>query len=254
MKTENLNPGWGGVLRGLMFMRIRELVTASTITRMAILFGVVFGLTLFIGAKTNGKAFWPVASNFFALGFVPFYCIVKGAESMRTELRDGTIEYLWTRPTRKARLFLGFYLSSLASALLVTFTCVVAIVATGLIVGEIESLAQAAVYGLGCGALAISFCALSMTIGSFTSKYIVMGIVYHAFVERVVSQLPTSVRHFSILGNIKPYFESLQDPSSSAGYVASLQPAINIGLIAAVALAIGGLAFTWKNYAFGSDK
>ncbi len=252
MNPRSNNPKATAAIRGLLHMQIREMMSVSTAVRYAIVFIAISGLLAFINAQSNRNVFWDISNNLFVLGFLPYFCIVKGAESLRSELREGTIEFLWTRPARKASLFFGFYLSSLASTLATTFICVLAILSTGLWLGEISSFSQIAVYVGACAATTLSFSAISIAIGSITSKFIVFGIIYHTLIEKLVGQLPTSVRHLSVIGNLRPYLDSITSGVSDSAI--TIQPLFNIGLVSIVSLLLGATLFTWKSYPFGSGK
>lgn len=235
-------------------MRICELTTIGTVIRYAIAYAIVFGLTVFVGTKSPNPEFWNLAVYVFAFSFLPIYCLVKGGEALRNELKEGTIEFLWTRPVGRAPLFLGFYFSSLISVMAFALLCVTALMSAGFWLGEIDSWNQAFAYSIGCLVIALSFSALSITLGSLTSKFIVLGIVYYFLVEKLLSQLPTSVRNTSIVANLRPHLLSL--PENTGEFVSSgtLQSIAYVGAITAVALAIGCIAFTFKSYSLGEDK
>ena len=56
-----------------------------------------------------------------------------------SEIRDGTIEYHWRRPTSELSLYLGCYASSIISILLFSFACLAAVFLAALSLGEVES-------------------------------------------------------------------------------------------------------------------
>ncbi len=254
MNKNRTTSNWATTLRGLIHMRICELATVGTAVRYAIAFSIVFGLTVFVGTKSPHPEFWNLAIYVFALGFLPIYCLVKGGESLRNEIKEGTIEFLWTRPVGKPTLFLGFYFSSLVSVLAFTTLCLAALVAAGYWLGEIESLSQVTAYSVGCVIIGLSFTALSLSLSSLSSKFIVLGIVYYFLVEKLLSQLPTSVRSASIVANLRPHLLSLSENAGELAFSNTLQSIVHVTAITAVALAIGCAAFTLKSYSLGEDK
>ncbi len=235
-------------------MRISELATTATCVRFTIAFVIVFGLTLLIGSKSDSPQYWNLATYFFGLGFLPFYCLVKGGESLRSELKEGTIEFLWTRPVRRSSLFFGFYISSLISIGAFTIVCLVALSAAGLWLGEISSVGQIFTYCLGCVAIVLSFSALSLSFGSLTSKFVVIGILYYFFIEKLLAQVPTSARKVSIIANLKPHFLANTEQSSEFVFTSAAHSILYIIAISATALILGGTAFTLKCYSLGEDK
>lgn len=235
-------------------MRMCELATIATLVRFAIAFVIVFGLVIFVGSHESERQFWILAIHFFALGFLPIYCLVKGGESLRNELKEGTIEFLWTRPARKSSLFLGFYASSLISIGAFMTVCLIALSGAGIWLGEITSIGQLVAYTLGCIAIALSFSALSLALGSFTSKFIVVGILYYFFIEKLLAQVPTSARNASIIANLRTHF--LENAGAASDFVISntIQSIVHIALITVTALTLGCIAFTLKRYSLGEDK
>lgn len=254
MKAGETQSSWGSTFRGLIHMRISELATTATLVRFTIAFVIVFGLTFLIGSKSDSPQFWNLATYFFALGFLPFYCLVKGGESLRSELKEGTIEFLWTRPVRRSSLFLGFYASSLIGIGAFTTVCLVALSGAGLWLGEISSAGQIFMYCLGCLTIALSFSALSLSFGSLTSKFVVIGILYYFFIEKLLAQVPTNARKVSIIANLKPHFLANAEQSSEIVFTSAAHSILYVIATAAIALILGGIAFTLKRYSLGDDK
>jgi len=230
------------------------LATVGTAVRYAIAFAIVFGLTVFVGTKSPNPEFWNLAIYVFGFGFLPIYCLVKAGEALRNELKEGTIEFLWTRPVGKSPLFLAFYFSSFVSVLAFTLVCLTALVAAGYWLGEIASLSQALTFAAGCVAIALSFSALSLALSSLSSKFIVLGILYYFLVEKLLSQLPTSVRNASIVANLRPHLLSLSENAGEFAFSTTLQSIAYVVIISVIALTIGATAFTLKSYSLGEDK
>ncbi len=235
-------------------LRICELATIPTAIRYIIAFVIIFGLVVFVGNHESDRQFWILANQFFAFGFLPIYCLVKGGDALRTELKEGTMEFLWTRPIRKASLFIGFYISSLVSIFAFTLVCMAAIIGAGIWHGEIATLGQAQIYCVSCLLISVSFTALSLTMSTLTSKFIVVGILYYFFIEKLLGQLPTSASKASIVANLKPHLNSISNASNEFQYIASFQSASYILAITALALIAGAAIFTWKHYNLGEDK
>lgn len=238
---------------GLAYVRIREILTWSSGIRLSIVFAVVFVAHLMVGIKTDSSRFWVTAIDLTILGFLPFYCLVKGGESLRSEIRDGTIEYHWTRPTSKVSLYLGYYTSSIISTLLFSFACLAAVFLAALSLGEVESFISLIRIAIGGSAIALSFSALSLALGAITQKFVIVGIIYHLVAEKLIGNLPTLASKISILRNLKLHLYSTPE------YPMELdQPAILLGygsilIITLAALALGIAVFTSKKYAIGSE-
>lgn len=253
MSSSNPNTGLFSGPLGLAYMRIREMLTVGTGIHSLIVFAVVFAIHYLVGTKTDASRFWVTAIDLTLLGFLHFYCLVKGGESLRSEIREGTIEYSWTRPSSKSSLYAGYYISSIIGILLFTAVCLAAVLSAALLVGKMESLASLVRLATGGLVIALSFSALSLALGAITQKFIIAGIIYHLIVEKLIGNLPTLAAKASILGNIKAQLYSIpeypiefESPGVFAGYG-------NIIAITLLALALGAAVFSNKKYAIGSE-
>ena len=238
---------------GLAYMRIREILTWNSGIRLLIVFAVVFVVHLLVGIKTDSSRFWVTAIDLTLLGFLPFYCLVKGGESLRSEIRDGTIEYCWTRPTSRASLYFGYYISSIIGILLFTFVCLAAVFFAALSLGDIESFVSLVRIAIGGLAIALSFSALSSALGAITQKFVIVGIIYHLIVEKLIGNLPTLASRISILKNLKFQLYSIPEYPMELDQPAILLDYGNILIITLVAIALGIAVFTSKKYAIGSE-
>lgn len=253
MRVANGSTGWGSVLHGLIHMRICEMKTRGSAIRLGVTFCVIFGLFAMEDASDNGPQFWQLVVKVFVLGFLPLYCLVKGGERLRSELKEGTIEYLWTRPTGKAPLFFGFFLSSLLGVAAFTGTCVLAICSAGYFVGAIESFGQVVLFAIGCSLVAVSFSAVAAALGAFTSKFIVFGILYFSFVESLLGQMPTKARNLSLITHVESLLAPLGRGASTLLTMGTAQAVLWVGGITLVALVAGAALFTTKNYVVGGE-
>jgi hypothetical protein len=109
-------------------------------------------------------------------------------------------------------------------------------------------------YCLGCLTIALSFSALSLSCGSLTSKFVVIGILYYFFIEKLLAQVPTNARKVSIVANLKPHFLANAEQSSEIVFTSAAHSILYVIATAAIALILGGIAFTLKRYSLGDDK
>jgi ABC-2 type transport system permease protein len=128
---------------------------------------------------------------------LPLIALVFGTGALGTELEDGTIVYLLTKPIRRFRIVLakGVVAAGLTAALIVPATLLTGMLATmqqSTMAGPTVAYAIAA--GIGGAAYALAFMALS----SFTTRALAIGLGYVLLWEGVLSGLFEGTRLFSI--------------------------------------------------------
>jgi ABC-2 type transport system permease protein len=128
---------------------------------------------------------------------LPLIALVFGTGALGTELEDGTIVYLLTKPIRRWRIVLakGVVAAGLTAALIVPATLLTGLIATtqdSSMAGPTVAYAIAA--GIGGAAYALAFMALS----SFTTRALAIGLGYVLLWEGVLSGLFEGTRLFSI--------------------------------------------------------
>ena len=175
---------------------------------------------------------------------LPLIALVFGTAALGSELEDGTIVFLLTKPIRRVRVTFakGVTATALVMALVVPAT-----VLTGVIIdadrgsADQATLAYALAVAFGAAAYAIAFLALS----AFTSRALAAGLAYILLWEGVLAGLFEGTKTFSIR-------------QATLGLAAQLQEAIGgvtpVGgsgsgsaLVVLVAVILGALALaTWR--------
>lgn len=240
-----------GALRGLLYMRIQELSTPKALLRSGIVFAVSFGLLMLLHKAPEGAhgPFRTIIGVTFALWFLPVFCLTKGGETLRSELKDGTIEYLWTRPTSKVELYFGFYLSSLMGILSVIGPALVGIGLAGWYLGVFDLLGLFSLC-LTVLAVVVSFAAISSALSAFSSKFVVLGIFYFSFIEMGLGQIRNGVQSLAVTFHAKQLLGGMMDPGTPIDFGA-LGWVLGIGV---VGLLIGSAIFSQSHYIAGSEK
>ena len=250
MSPRRTQPATAAVLRAMLQMRLQEMSTGGSILRLALTFALVFGLLSLALNEQDSVKFWNLVVGTFVLKFLPLFCLTKGGETLRGELKDGTIEYLWTRPASKTQLYCGFFASSLLNIGSFGVAFLLGISFAGLSLGVITGLGQIVLLWVGAGIAIVSFTAIAGAFSAFSSKFVVLGIFYFSFVELGLSQIPTSIRNVSISAHISRILSPLTEAAPS-GFGAAL---LWSGAITAVALAVGVALFNGIRYGVGSEK
>lgn len=240
-----------GALRGLLYMRIQELVTPMSLLRAAAIAVACFLLFLLVGLDRQEAAqrYQGLVAGIFALKFLPIFCLTKGGETLRSELKDGTIEYLWVRPASKVELYFGFMLSSYLGILALIGPALLGISVAGLTMGVVGLDGLLALW-VTILAVVASFTAISGAIGSLSSKFVVLGIFYYSFVELGLGAIPNGVQRLALSFHTK----SLLSGMVRDGGNLSLEPFVWILATGALGLVVGAAVFSQSRYVVGSEK
>lgn len=128
---------------------------------------------------------------------LPLIALVFGTGAMGPELEDGTIVYLLTKPMRRFRIVLS---KGMVAAGLTVSLIVPAMLLTGLIATTRQpdmagpTVAYTVAAAVGASAYALAF----MTLSSFTSRALAVGLGYVLLWEGVLSGLFEGTRLYSI--------------------------------------------------------
>lgn len=250
MSSRTIGLASWGAIRGLVYMRLQEISTRKSLIRSAVIFGISLGLlALFRVDKEEGsEEFLKVLQNVVLLTFMPIFCLTKGGEVLRGELKEGTIEYLWVRPVDKVALYLGFYLSSVLSILSIVGPPLLAASLAG--VGtSVLSISEIAWLWVTVLAMILSFAGISGALASLSSKFVVLGIFYYSFVEIGLSKIPNGVQTLAVSFHAKGFFDSVL-----AGNGVVLKPLLLILIPGLVGLALGAVVFRQSSYVAGGEK
>lgn len=154
---------------------------------------VMFIATVLGDSTMNERRFDQLVIRF----VLPLVALVFGTGALGSELDDGTIVYLLTKPIRRFRIVLakGAVAAGLTAALLVPATLLTGLLATvqdDSMAGP--TIAYVIAAGIGGTAYALAFMALS----SFTSRALAIGLAYVFIWEGILSGLFDGTRLFSI--------------------------------------------------------
>lgn len=154
---------------------------------------IMLAATLFSDTSMNERRF----DQLIIRTVLPLIALVFGTGALGTELEDGTIVYVLTKPIRRFRIVLakGVVAAGLTAALIVPATLLTGLIATSQqssMAGPTVAYAIAA--AVGAAAYALAF----MTLSSFTSRALALGLGYVLLWETVLSGLFEGTRLFSI--------------------------------------------------------
>jgi ABC-2 type transport system permease protein len=172
---------------------------------------------------------------------LPLVALVFGTAAIGSELEEGTIVYLLTKPVRRVRIVAakGIVASGLTAALIAPAAIITGIVA-GLAGNDVSSVGVA--YGIAAAAGGAAYALLFMAISTFTSRALAVGLAYVMLWEGVLADLFEGTRIFSIRQATLAVARELAGEPAPPGAIGFEQ-----GVVILVAVVVGAAAFsTWR--------
>lgn len=254
-ETATASTGFGAA-RGLLYMRIRELATKRSLLRSVAAFALVLALLLLLllDPGQGAERFRALARGPFLVSFLPLYCLAKGGQALRGELKEGTIEYLWTRSSSRVQLYLGFALSALLDAAAVVGPCLLALTLAGFALGGFAGPGELLLLWLASAAVAGGFTLISVALGALSSKYVVLGIFYFAFVDLGLGQIPNAVQKIALTSHVRQLAASFRSEAIPTSFGSAASALLWMAAIGLLALAAGAALFRASRYVAGSEK
>lgn len=190
-------------IRGFGMLKVASWLNAKSLFSVFGFISILGIIGFLIGDDDGGTTLKGWMEGPVTMVMIPLLCLSLAGGIVRSEIRDGTIEYLWTRLVTKAQLILGGYVCSVLGvfaivALLDLLLSVVLYSKGGrFISGELLNLLIAQALGV------FTFCSLSLALGSFFRKYMIIGVVYGLLVEVGISSLPSNIALISVSRHLR---------------------------------------------------
>lgn len=209
-----------------------------------------FGVSYFLALEPTSASFESWMEGLFLLTALPLIALTISGGMIRDEIKDSTIEYLWTRPATRFQLIIGFYLAAVMKTVIYGLALVLSLYAAGFFKGCHPDFGTLPSVFLAILFSALTFCAGGLLFATLTGKYMIWGIVYGAVFELGIGSIPTNISKLSV----KHYIERIaQIDSLPSLFTAFGSFAICLG-IALVCLAGAVLVFSTKSYSLGQEK
>jgi ABC-2 type transport system permease protein len=167
---------------------------------------------------------------------VPLIALVFGTGALGSELEDGTIVYVLTKPIGRWRIVLAKSLvaAGLTAALVVPATALTGLIASS---GLEVTVAYAIAAGVGGSAYALGF----LTLSSFTSRALAIGLGYVLLWEGVLADLLPGTGMFSVRQATQGLADELQGIESTSAVGGST------AIVVLAVVILGSLALaTWR--------
>ena len=221
---------------------LRSLLDRRRFWLMVLLAAAPVLMTLVVTVFADEAVGEPVFRQLIVRTVLPLVALVFGTAALGTELEDGTIVFLLTKPIRRARIVLAkaVVAAGLTAALMVPATLLSGLVANMQHAGLAEaSVAYAIAVAAGGSAYALGFMALS----TFTTRALAVGLAYVLIWEGILSGLFEGTRVFSIREATLGLAAMLQGEDAGAAEGVSGVTSI----VVLVAVIVGSVALaTWR--------
>jgi ABC-2 type transport system permease protein len=220
----------------IVAMTLRSLLDRRRFWLMLALAAVPVLLALMVGIWAEEDLDNVLFDGLLLLAVVPLIALVFGTGALGAEIEDGTIVYLLTKPIRRSRIVLSKSLvaAGLTAALVVPSTLLTGLVSSS---GMDVTFAYAIAVAVGGTAYALAF----MTLSSFTSRALVIGIGYVLLWEGVLSDLLPGAGMLSINQATQGLAAELQGIEAS-GAIGGTAAAVVLIIVITGALALT----TWR--------
>lgn len=200
---------------------------------------VLVALLARLGGRTPGEA--PVFDAIVRT-VIPLVALVFGTSSLGTELEDGTATYILAKPIPRWQVVLAKagVAGSLTGGLAVAST-----IACVLLLGGVSSgaLGTAVAFATAAALAAFAYVVLFLAASVFTSRALILGLIYILVWEGALAGILTGTKQFSLREATIALAGALAPPNS--GLQGGLDLGGAVGLIAVVI--VGGLALaTWR--------
>lgn len=189
-----------------------------------------------------------------AVQVVPLLCLVTGGGILRNQIRNFTIEYVWTRSARKLHLVLAAWGVTVLLVFAQSVAATLVVHATGSVLGVSDLWSGLPLLLAAELVSVLAFSALALALGVFSGKYMVFGIIYGLFIEIGASRIPTNLNRISVTHHVQELLTLGSGIIESPFRNVILPSLMGVGVITAIGLAVACLIFSRRQYNVGGEK
>lgn len=210
--TPRLIPALGGVIR----LTWSQQVVTRNVVWAAFIIGALGTVGFLIAHYGNSQGFIHWLNQVFLMLSVPLISFDAGARAIREDLKPGAVDYIITRPVPRWAYTVFKYISQwLVIMTLATSALIVMLGFAWVLDVRLQSIV---IYFQVMTAGVSAFVALGFLMGSITSRYVLLGLLYAGLIEAAVGNIPTQLNNLSILRHL---WSVLDGPAQAAGTATS---------------------------------
>lgn len=239
-----------GTLRGILFLIWSQAAGKSFLKAYLLPFVSVFAVTFLLALEPNQESFEGWIVDLFLLIALPLIALSVSGGLLRDEIKDATLEYLWTRPVSRFRLILGFYIGAVIKTLFYGILFVVAIWTAGILKGSSPDIGMLPGFIAALLFSTITYCAGGLFLAALTGKFMVAGIGYGVAIEvgfgRISGNLSAlTIKHYIV--GIGGFSDTMTGATAWQGYLVC-------SILSLLFVLAAGLLFSVKAYNLGSEE
>lgn len=253
-------PDWRRAFGGVWRLTYRRFLAPKPLAVLAGLFALL-ALLVLSGLRHNQEsrlqhdfAEWSV--NFYLAFVVPVIAFLSSGGLLQDDLKPATTDYVLTRPLRRHAFVVYRYLSHTVCLQAQCLLALGVLVAVGMY-RQVPELSETVPSLLLAQILAIpAFSALGFALSAFTSRFLILGILYGGIIEVGIGNIPTQLNSLSMTHQLRSIASSILPlRGKAAQYVDSLPTAIGtLLLFSLVFLAIAAALFSLRETAGTKPK
>jgi ABC-2 type transport system permease protein len=250
------SPNWRNAFGGIWRLTWPRFFSVKPLMVSAVLL-LVFALVTWAAIENgNPRPFFTWTSVFYLGGVVPVLAFLSGASAIRDDMEPGPVDYILTRPVKRSVYVISRYICHVACMQIVYLPALAVLVGVGFHY-EIPDLAsRIPVLFLAQFLVIFAFSALGTLTGAWTSRYLIVGLLYGGIVEVGVGNTPIQLNRLSILRHIRNLLESAlgNEGMFMVSVQGSFATSAYILLFVAVALTGAALLFSIREFAGQQPK
>jgi ABC-type transport system involved in multi-copper enzyme maturation permease subunit len=197
------SPTWGRTFGGVWRLTYPRSFSPASLGILAGLAGLLALIAVSAVRSGSAEHFSQWSVNFYLTFVVPVIAFLTAAGVIQDDMKPATFDYVLTRPVRRPAFVLYRYLSQTACLQIQCLLPLAVLIAVG-VFRQVPGLATAGPSLLLAQILAIAaFSALGFAFGTYTSRYLLTGIVYANIVEMGVGNIPTQLNRLSMTHHVR---------------------------------------------------
>ncbi len=247
-------PPFFATLRAIAQLRLGVALSPAVLKKFLFAIFATTAIAYLIFRRASPARFNEFTVNSLTLTLLPILCLSYCGSFLRNEIRDGTIEYLWTRPVAKYQLLLATYFCGVLTLFAAATSLTAVIHFTAAYRGVPSVWAHFPQLVIGQFGSILAYSAFALALSAYTRRFMPIGLLYGFIVEVGISKISTNINNLAISHHVRSLVNYATKESTSSPLMTNLLGLAGCTAIAAFFLVIASVIFTRTQYNIGSEK
>lgn len=200
----------------------------------------------------NGYTDW--MARFYCCFIVPLLAFISGGGAMRDDLKADAVDYVFTRPVSRPAYVFFHYVAHVACAQL-NFLLALAVVAVVGLSFNVPGVGEALpLILLAQVVVIVAFSAFGFLAGAFTSRYVIIGLLWGGVVEVGVGTVETQLSRLSMLRQVLGLLSPITGAEQAVTVLGPLATVALMSAFAALMVAAAAALFAVKELAGAAGR